>query len=93
MNFYSLSYVCEKEGVGKEVDETISALPKRGQGRLLTIDGYPVCEGYGMFAKGMHLSIFYCLCLVEETLVHIAEERVMEERLRPLVGGGFQDLY
>ena len=37
----SLSNLCEKEEVGQEVDETISDLPKRGQDRLLTIDGDP----------------------------------------------------
>ena len=58
MNFYSLSYVCEKEGVGKEVDENISVLPKRVQGELLTIDVDPDCEGYGMFGKLMYFSIF-----------------------------------
>ena len=63
MVYYLLSYVFEKEEVAKEVDETISDLPKIGQGQFLTIDGDPACEGYGMFEKVIHLSIFYCLCV------------------------------
>ena len=69
----SLSYVFNKEEFGKEVDKTISSLPKRGQGQLLTIDGYPVCEGYGTFGKGIYFSIFYCLCFVEDISPNIVE--------------------
>ena len=46
MSDSSLSYVCEKEEVGKEDGETISGLPKRGQVKLLTID-------WGAFFKEM----------------------------------------
>ena len=74
-----LSYVCEKEEVGEEVDETIYDLPKIGKGELLTIDGGPVCEGDGMFKKVINLSIFYCLCFVEEISANISEKPVMEE--------------
>ena len=66
MSDYSLSYACDKEEVGREVDKTISDLPKRRQGDFLTIDLDPVCEGYGTFGKGINLSIFYCLCFIKE---------------------------
>ena len=52
-------YMQEQEVVQK-VDETISKLPKISQGGLLTIDRYPVCEGDGMFEKGIYLYIYYC---------------------------------
>ena len=68
---YSLSYVCEKEKVVKEVDETMYELPKIGQGWLLTIDGYPVCEGYGTVGKLIYSCIFYCLYCFKEISVHI----------------------
>ena len=55
--------VCEKEEVGKEADKTISDLPKRGQGELLTINWDPICEGNITFGKLINLYIFYCLCL------------------------------
>ena len=35
----SLPCLCSKEEVDQEVDDTISDLPKRGKGELLTIDG------------------------------------------------------
>ena len=77
MSASSLLYVYEKEDIGQEVDETISALPKSGHNELLTINGDPVCELYGTFGKGMHLSIYLYLCFVEEILPNISEEKVM----------------
>ena len=62
MSTSSRAYVCEKEVVGEELGETISALPKRRQGELLTIDRDSIFEEYGKFGKGMYLYIFYCLC-------------------------------
>ena len=42
-----------------EMDDPISHLPKKLQGELLTINGYPEpC----MFGKGIYFSVFYCLC-------------------------------
>ena len=76
----SLKYVCEKEEVGKEVDETLSYLPKRGQGELLTIHGDNFCEVDNTFVKGVYFSIFYWLCFVEDISPNIAEEQVMEEK-------------
>ena len=40
-------------------------LPKILQGDILTIDGYPIYEGYYMFEKVFYSSIFYCLCLIK----------------------------
>ena len=60
----SLSYLCSKEEVGQEVDETISNFPKIVQVELLTIDGDHVVEGDGMFEKVMYLSIFYFIFLL-----------------------------
>ena len=64
MSASSLSYVCDKEEVGKELDETISDLPKIGQGELLTINWDPVCEVYGTFGKGINLSIYIYFLLL-----------------------------
>ena len=55
----SLSHVCEKEEGEKEVDKTISDLPRSEKNELLIIDWDPVFEGYGTFGKGINLSIFY----------------------------------
>ena len=52
----------EKEEVGEEVDETISDLPKRGQGELLAINGDTICELDATFVKVIYFSMFYCLC-------------------------------
>ena len=79
-------YVCEKEEVGEEVEETVSALLKRGQGEFLIINGYHVCEGGVMFGKLMHLSIFDCFCFVEKISPNIAEEQVMEEKTQTSSG-------
>ena len=60
-----LYYECDKEEVGEEVDETVYELPKRGKGKLLTIDRDIFCERCGMFGKVIHLCIFYFICSVE----------------------------
>ena len=64
MSASSLSYVCEKEGVVKDVDKTISGLSKIEQVELLTINWNTVCEGDGTFLKGIILSMFYRLCFL-----------------------------
>ena len=33
-----------------------------------------------MFERGMHFSVFYCLCYVEEISMDILEEQIPEER-------------
>ena len=33
-----------------------------------------------MFLKGMHLSVFYCLCYEMDTSTDMLEEKVSEER-------------
>ena len=40
----SMPYICSKQEVFKQVDKTISELPKIVQGELLSIDGGPVYE-------------------------------------------------
>ena len=77
---FLMSYVYDKEEVGEQVDETISAFLKRGQGELLNIDGYNVCEGDLRFGKVMFLYIFYCLCFVVDISQNTAEEKVTEEK-------------
>ena len=44
MSVSSLLYICEKEEVDQEANETTSALPKKEQGVLLAIDEYPDVE-------------------------------------------------
>ena len=60
----SLSYVCEKEEVGEEVDDTIYDLHKIGQGQLLATKGDNVCDGCGIFEKGIYLYIFIVCVLL-----------------------------
>ena len=63
MSASSLLYVCDKEEVGEEVDETLSDLPKMVQVELLTINGGPVCEEDGTFSKGiyfLYIIVFFC---------------------------------
>ena len=57
-------YLCEKEEVGQEIDETISDIHKIVRGELLSIDGDNVCEGYGMFEKVMYFYIFLVYVLL-----------------------------
>ena len=33
-----------------------------------------------MFERGMHFSVFYCLCCVKEISMDVLEEQVSEER-------------
>ena len=51
MSDSSLSYVCDKEQVGKEVDGTLYDLPIKVQGGLLTIYWDLVFERDGTFGK------------------------------------------
>ena len=86
-------YTCLKEEVGQDVDENIHDVPKGVHGEFLTICGYSIFELDGMFEKIMPLSIFYCLCFVEEISVDMVEEHVVEETdpdLEPRGWGGFQ---
>ena len=41
MSSILISYLCLKHEVCLEMDDPISDLPKKEQGKLLTIDGYP----------------------------------------------------
>ena len=64
MSYCSLSYVCSKEVVGQEVDDTISELTQKEQGELLTVDGDTVVEEGSMFERGMYLYIFVVCILL-----------------------------
>ena len=67
-----LLYLSEKEEV--EMEELIKLFPKIEEGVRSTINGDPLDEEPCMFVKGMHLSLFYCLCYD----TNISEERVVE---------------
>ena len=54
MSSHSLSYVCSKEEVGHETDDSISNLHQKLKGELLTIDGDTVGEEGSMFEKGIY---------------------------------------
>ena len=80
MSSCSLVYVCLKQEVCLEVDEPISDLPEKEQGKLLTIDRDPGVEEPCMFEIGMYLSVFYCLCYVKGISTDMLEEQASEER-------------
>ena len=44
------------------MEESISNLPEKEEGVLLTINGDTKVGEPCMFVKGMYLSVFYCLC-------------------------------
>ena len=62
------------------MDELLSNLPKKEQGKLLIIDGDSEVEEPCMFQRGMHLLVFYCLCYVMDISTDMLEEQVSEER-------------
>ena len=68
-----LSCLYSKDEVFKKAYYTIYDLTKILQRRILSIDGNPVCEGDYMFEKGIYLSIFYCLCFIEDISVDMVE--------------------
>ena len=80
MSSFSLSYLCSKEKACLETEDPILYPPPKEQGELLTIDGYPVVEEPCMFERGMHFSMFYCLCYVTEIPTDMLEEQISEER-------------
>ena len=59
MSYSLLSYVCSKEKVGQEENDTTSYLSPKGEGELLTMNGDPIYEGYHMFEEGIYSSVFY----------------------------------
>ena len=79
MVYFQLTGVCSDEAFGHEVNKYDSDLPSKGD-ELLTIDGNPVDEGEFMFEQGIYLSVFYCLCFVNERQVHMLQDRSKEER-------------
>ena len=78
MSDYLLPYVCEKEEVGEEVEETISDPPKRGKGELLIINGGLVYEVDATFEKVIYFSIYIYLGIVEAISVHISYKKMMK---------------
>ena len=62
------------------MDEAISHSPEKEQGELLTIVEDPEVGEPCIFVKGMHFSIFYCLCYVKGISTDISEDQVAEER-------------
>ena len=80
MSSCSIIYVCSTYEACLDMDEPISNLTKKEQGKLWNIDGYTDVEGPCMFDGGMYLSVFYCLCYVKKILMDMWEEKVSEER-------------
>ena len=62
------------------MEESISHLPEKEEGVLLTINGGPEVVEPCMFVKGMYLSVFYCLCYDTDISTDMLEEKVAEER-------------
>ena len=48
------------------MDEPISNILSKEQGKLLTIYGYPVVQKYAVLEISMYFYVLYCLCYVEE---------------------------
>ena len=74
----SLVYLSEKEEV--DMEESISHLPEKEEGVLLTVNGDPEVGEPFIFVKGMYLSVFYCLCYDTYISTYMLEEQVVEER-------------
>ena len=74
----SLVYLSEKEEV--EMEESISHLPEKEKGMLLTINGDPEVGEPCMFVIGLYLSVFYCLCYDTNISTNMLEYQVAEER-------------
>ena len=82
MSSSSLMYLIPKEEV--DMEETISHLPEKEQGGLLTINEDPEVVEPCMFVKGMYLSMFYYFCYDTDISTDMSEEQVKEERDRDL---------
>ena len=46
----------------------------------MNINGDPEVRESCMFVKGMHLSVFYCLCYDTDISIDMSEDQVVEER-------------
>ena len=73
----STVYLSSKEEV--DMEEPISRLPQKEQGGLLTIVGYNEVGQTCMFGKGVYLSVFYCLCYIQDISTDMSEDQVSEE--------------
>ena len=71
-----LVYLSEKEEV--ETDESISHLPEKEEGVLLTINRYTEVGEPCMLVKGIYLSVFYCLCYDTNISTNMSEDHVAE---------------
>ena len=80
MNYFSLLYVYSKEDFDQEVNWTISYLTKKGEGGLLTIDGYNIDYLDLLFKEVMYVSVFYCICFCVDRLTNMLKEQLREER-------------
>ena len=81
MIYSSLLYLCKKEEVSQEADDTRYDLPEKYQRELQTIDGDPNVEDPCMFERVMYSYVFYCLCYVKEIATDMLEVNVPEERV------------
>ena len=75
---FSLVYLSEKEEVVMEA--SISHLPEKEEGVLLTINGDPEVGEPRIFVKVMYFSVFYCLCYDTDISTDMSEDQVAEER-------------
>ena len=62
------------------MNELISHLPEKEQGKFLTINGDPEVEEPCMFGKVMYLYVFYCLCYAKDRSTYMSEDKLAEER-------------
>ena len=72
IGYSSLVFSSSKEEV--DMDEQISHLPKKEEGKLLTINGDPEVGEPCMFRKVMYVFVFYCLCYAKDRSTDISEE-------------------
>ena len=61
------------------MEESISHLPEKEEGVLLTINGDPEVGEPCIFVKFVYLSVFNCLCYDSNISTDMSEEEVAEE--------------
>ena len=62
------------------MEESISHLPEKEEGVLLTINGDTEFGEPCMFLNGIYFSVFYCLCYKMDLYTDVLEYQVSEER-------------
>ena len=65
------------------MEELITLFPEKEEGVPLTVNGDPENGEPCMFVKGMHLSVFYCLCYDTDMYTDIVGPGGGRERSRP----------